>query len=365
MEKNNTQVLEGDQLIHDFFNDVKQEPEKEEVPVVDVNKFFDEESTPVKEENTDTEPQKKQENTTDTTIDPQVGFYTSLVKELILDGSWEDISIELEEGQEPVSISQFEEITPDLFKQLWNTQQAAKDQKLQEEYISVKGLDETTRKMIELKKSGGDIKELLHVEAEIVHPLKGYDLENEAVQEWLIRQKYTALGWKPKHIDDEIKELRENLQLDIEAKKIIEEVDKNFDTKVSEKLKAQEEQNRLFQEEQKQFRKKMTEEFRGFEIKKDTLITSLVNASTKTDENGLTEAEKAFFELKEKDPKHFAEVVFLMMNKEGYNEFKGVKIKNQVNIDNAKKVFKLAPKASAAAIKQSTDKTNVVEEFFK
>lgn len=360
VEKNTTEVLSGNAL-EAFFNGDEQTPAPTTTePVVENIESFFEQTPPVNQEppqEPNNEPAPPKEETASTFN------YKDLVAEFIEDGDWIDGEIELEEGQEPVSISDLAEITPEMFRLLKAEQKRLKEEQLNTDYVSVKGLDDTTKRMLEIKRAGGDITELLKVEAQHVHPLKGLDLDSEQTQENLVRQRLKFQGLSARTIEEEIKYFKENLTLDLEAKKVIDEVNANFDNIVKGEEEKALAHNAQVLEEQKTFKKSMTETFRKFELK-DTLIKNLVDQTAKYDDNGLTEADKMFFAAKD-NPELFAEVVFLLSNKQAYDEFKGVKIKNEVKKDTIKTIFKLNPKTSTAPSATPKAKLNPVDEFFQ
>lgn len=351
-EKNNAEIL-SENAIQAFFNNTENtvEPPKEPEQQVEVDAFFN---------NTDTPPAKEEVQVPAKEVVNDKNFYHDIIKEYIEDGEWEDGEVQLTEDSEPILLSELKDVTPELFKELRRQQKELKEEKFKSDYISVQGLDETTKELIRLKKAGGDITPLLEVETKHVNPLLNLDIEDEKVQEWLLVQKYQSQGIEPEFIEARINKFKENLQLDLEAKKIAQEVKSNYENLVKAETEKQEAINKEIQEEQKKFRKTMTDTFRGMGLQKETLVKNLVDYTSKYDEQGLTEADRLYFGAKE-NPELFAEVVFLLSNKEAYNEFKGVKIKNTVAKETVQKIFKITPKASSSPANTPKD---AVQEFF-
>lgn len=339
MEQNQTpQIVEAKNL-DEWFEKAGQEEVQQQEVVKTLESVFEEEKKPI-EEKTPIVAEEKETIIVDDKLTNQVKF-------LVEKGYWEDYDIEVEDPQtgekKLVPILDLP-MTPELFEQLELAQKEKKTEDLNSKYISVEGLDDTTKKMIELKKAGGDITQLLQAEAEFVNPLKDLDLDNEQHQEYLVRQRLSLnQDLDNIDIDNKIKRLKENLTLDIEAKKIAEEVQERFDGFVEEKkqeyLKKLEDQK----EEQKVFRKTISETYKGFQIKNENLVKALVDKASKTDEYGLSETDKAYFEAKQK-PELFAKVNFLLTNEEAFNEFMGVKIKNKVALETTKAILRLSPK---------------------
>lgn len=353
---NSADILDSKSALDNFFSDSPEVKEEIQEPKETLTEFF---SEVPKEEVIET-PAPIEENKP-INEQPTISLYSNIVKEFLEEGDWEDVELELEEGQDPVKLSEIQNITPELFKEIKAIQKSMKEEDFNSKYISVDGLDETTRKMIELKKQGGDLTPLLQVEQQHVHPLKNLNLDDENVHEMLVRQKYNHQGIDPDLVDLKIQKLKDNLQLDLEAKKVIDEINTNFDSIVQEKLEEQKKINTQIQEEQKKLRTTITKTYREFGLK-DSLVKNLVDNATKWDENGLTEVDKIYFAAKD-NPELFAEVVFLLSDKEGYNQYKGVKIQNKVNTDTIRKIHRINP--SVSTVKPQIKNQNPVEEFFE
>ena len=365
-EKNQSQVLQNvsmDALFDDAPPTVELTSKVEEVKLP-LDNLFEE----VKVDDNKAPEVKKQTEEVKTNESPQVNVYVDKVKEWIEEGFWEDVDIEIENEageKELVPITDIKDLTPELFAQIKEQQNELKKQDLDSKYVSVEGLDDRTKKMIELKKAGGDLSELIQQEVQYVNPLNGLDLDDERIQEHLIRQKYNSLGWKPKHIEAEIEELREAMTLDLEAKKIIGEINTNFDKVVEQKREEQLNQIEEAKKSQKEFKKTMVEAFRSLDLKNDNLVKSLVEATANYDEYGLAEIDKAFFEAKSSNPELFAKVAFLLTDEKAFGEFSGVKIKNKANTEVLRKVLSISPKATNLASAEPKKKlTGTMDDLF-
>ena len=359
-KSNSPEILSGNALENFFSNpDSTVETEVvEEITDENLTSFFDsktEDFVPAEKEPTPT----PKETVVET---PKNNFYSDLVKEYLEEGEWKDLELVLKEGEEPVALSDLKDITPEVFRQVRAAQKQMKEEEINSDYISVKGLDETKKKMIELAKAGGDVRELVQVETDFVHPLKDLNLDDEKVQEAIVRQKL-ATQMPAKYIEAEIKDLKDNLLLDVEAKKVVDEVNTNFDKLVETKKSEQLAQIQSIKDEQKEFRKKMTETFRSLELK-DTLVKDLTDKTSKFDENGIAEVDKMYFQAKE-NPEFFAKVAFLLSDEKAFNEFQGVKIKNNVTKEAIKTILKITPKTSTNSAVTPAKKGDEIEQFFQ
>jgi hypothetical protein len=363
--ENETKVLEGDALL-DFFNKengVVAQPEKTD----SLESHFENENANL--EITPQAPAAPIEEVIPPAAAPKVesskpSVYTDLIKEYIEDGEWEDGAIEIEDDKGEiitVNLLDLTDISPEQFRQIKAGQKALKDEELKTKYISKEGIDENTLKILEIKKAGGDTRELFQIQAELVNPLDNLDLDDERVHEYLVRQRLsTNPDLDQDDINNKVSKMKANFTLDTEAKKIISEVNTNFGLAIEEKKKEHLALVAKVQEEQKAFKKQMTQTYKDLKLN-DNLVKNLVENTSKFDEYGLTNVDKAFFEAK-KNPELFAKIAYLILDEKGFNEFQGVKIKNDVTKETIKTIFKISPKASNAS--PSTQEGSL-EKFFE
>lgn len=371
MDSNETKVLEGDDLMN-FFNqeEAKENPGgKTPTTVEDYFKSTDDEGEPAPKaaEPTQAEPapaEPKEAKVKEEAPAVKTSVYTDLIKEYIEDGDWEDGAIEIEDENgetQTVNLLDLTEVTPEQFRQIKAGQKALKDEEFKSKYISKEGIDENTLKIIELKKAGGDTRELFQMQAELVNPLDRLDLDDERVHEYLVRQKLSANpDLDADDIDNKIKKLKANFTLDSEAKKIIGEVNHNFGLAIEQRQREHAEAVEKIQAEQKDFKKQMSQTYKDLKLS-DSVVKNLVENTAKFDEYGLTNVDKAFFEAK-KNPELFAKIAYLILDEKGFNELQGVKIKNDVKKETIKTIFKISPKSTKANI-STGDRT--LEEYFE
>lgn len=364
MENQNPTIVPANSL-DDWFDKVATTEETTPVVETKIEDLFDKKEEVPSEEKK--EEKKEELKLPETKVEEKNTTLSNQVKFLIDKGYWEDYDVEVQDPEtgetKLVPITELD-ITDEVFEQLEQAQKDKKEEDFKSKYVSVEGLDETTKKMIELKKSGGDITPLLQAEAEFVSPISKLNLEDEGHQEYLVRQR---LSLNPDldqvDIDNKIKRLKENLTLDIEAKKIADDVTEKFNTWVEEKNKEHLARVEALKEEQKQFTKTIRDTYKGFDIKNENLLKGLVEKATKTDEHGLTEVDKAYFDAK-KNPELFAKVNFLLTNEDAFNEFMGIKIKNKVSIETAKNILKLSPKMAKQVEDKKQQSGSEIDKFF-
>lgn len=362
-KKNQTTVLEGNSL-EAFFTEAPKETETLE----DKNDLFNR-VEPSKQIQTEEEEEEIKQNIPPQTPpiqnQPNSYYYDNVVKDYIESGDWDDMVVETEVDGETVEkpLSEIENIDKDTFHQIRSEIKKLKDEEFNEKYISVEGLDETTKKMVELKRKGGDISSLIQAEVKHVHPLKGLDLDDEKVHEGLLRQKLTYQGIDEDVIHQTIAKYKKDLVLDKKASEIIEEINTNFDGYVEAESQRQLKEIEATKEKQKEFRKTMSETIKGLDIKEEKIVKSLLDSATKIDSEGLSQVDKAFFEAKQ-NPNLFAKITFLLTDEELYDKHMGVKIKNKANLDTVKKVLSLK-KRSTSEKPKTIKKEKGLDAFFE
>lgn len=290
-----------------------------------------------------------------------------LVKRYLEDGYWQDVTVQIqtEEGLKEVSLSEMDNVDEETFSQLKEAQDKLRTEEFDQKFISKEGLDEKTLKLIEIARNGrfDEIQDLLKIQTEIVHPLQGLDTSDEKVQEWIVAQTLKNQGADDIVISNTIKQYKENLILDQKAEAVVQQIDRMYNEQVDNKLKEVEEAKIKEKENQKLFKKSVSDEYKKLGIK-ETLQKSLIESATKYDEFGLSQTDKLYFEAK-KDPQFFADLNFFLNNRDAYNEFKGVKIANEVNKRNFITIVKSDKKVASTLVETKKDdsKENPLNRF--
>ena len=165
----------------------------------------------------DLEKEKKKsehkEPETKITLDDSDNTYLDFVKEKLDSGEWEDLVIEDEDGNE-VRLSELKDIDKDTFKALEKEIKTQKDTEFKEKYVSVDGLDEVKKRLINIVKEG-DLelaKALFQNPAALKEPYQGYDSNNDEHNEDVLDFYYQkALGHSPKEAAALVKAAKEDL----------------------------------------------------------------------------------------------------------------------------------------------------------
>jgi hypothetical protein len=273
-----------------------------------------------------------------------------LIEDLLKDGDWDDILLEDDNGEQ-IQLSKMKGIDRNRYRDIKAIQDQIKKESLSEKYVSIDGLDDTTKKLIQVKKEGGDIRPFLQYEVETLHPLQGLDLSNEYDQERLVYNKYlNQLGDSDAAIA-QVEHLKKTFKLDIVANQIAESVDKIYKEEVEKELESIKLQKAKDLELEKDTKKQLIAQYKEMGVN-EKVAKNL--SETISNKDGWSEADRLFFEAK-KDPKLFSEIIYLLKDKKGYEEIKGVKIANNINL----KTFKLVSstkKIASENVPQEEDK---------
>lgn len=279
-----------------------------------------------------------QEPETKITLDNSDNTYLDIVKEKLDSGEWEDLVIEDEDGNE-VRLSELKDIDKDTFKALEKEIKTQKDTEFKEKYVSVDGLDEVKKRLINIVKEG-DLelaKALFQNPAALQEPFQGYDADNddhnEDVLDWYYQK---ALGHSPKEAAALVKAAKEDLTLDVKAQKIVEYQRNQF----YENLKNREQQilaeKAKEQETLKEYRKNLAAELKQ-EGLSENLTRKFVDVATKTDKTGNYEIDSIYDEWMS-DPKKAKELIYFMLDKENYLKKVTSSVKKDVQLDTLKRI---------------------------
>lgn len=341
-DKNQKNVL----TFEDFFNmssdDQKIETETEDVLAQQIAEEItppkpeEEENKSAEEEEIKPEPKSQEEPPQP----PAPSAYEELLKDYIEAGEWEDAVVEID-GEE-IQLSELKGVDKDTFLQIKNTQAEIAKEKTKDKYVDVDGLDETTLKLIDIKKKGGDISSLLQYEVENIHPLQGLDLENENTQMYLLFEKYKSQGMDEEAAKRQLAYDKENFQLDTKAGKVIDEINNSYKAMVSAQAEEQSKKVREIEEANRELAKNVREFYKTFEIK-ETSIKRFTDTATKKDKQGNTKLD-SLLEQAKKDPEKLAKLAFFLEDEKGFLEFNGAKQKNKQNLRTIKLVTQTGKK---------------------
>ena len=264
--------------------------------------------------------------------------YLDIVKERLDSGEWEDLVIEDEEGNE-VKLSELKDIDKDTFKALEKEIKTQKDTEFKEKYVSVDGLDEVKKRLINIVKEGDlDLaKALFQNPAALQEPFQGYDNDNDDHNEDELDWYYQkGLGHSPKEAAALVAAAKEDLTLDLKAQKIVEYQRNQFYTNLKNREQQIIAEKAREQETIKEYRKNLASELKQ-EGLSENLTRKFVDVATKTDNTGNYEIDTIYDEWMS-DPKKAKELIYFMLDKDNYLKKVTANVKKDVQLDNLKRI---------------------------
>lgn len=270
--------------------------------------------------------------------------YKSIALKYIENGTWsEDLSVEDEEGN-PVYVKDLKNIDEDTFFQL---DKAVKDLTAEEnknKFVSLDGVDERRKNIIEIVKSGGDLKEIFASEEaiqEYINPFSTLDLENDKVLE----RVYLNALMKHNKLDADtaqtvVDKAKKDLTLDSKVKTYIDQYTESFDKYVEQKKTEVLESKKLEVEAQKEFKKSLMEQYKSYDLK-DTLARKLASSAV-TKKGDEFEIDTVYAEKME-NPEEAAELILFLTDKKAYLDFKMKDTKLEEN-KKTRRLVKILPR---------------------
>lgn len=286
---------------------------------------------------------------------PTNNFYLNLVRKNIEKGHFEDVLIS--NGEEEVKLSEMEDLTEEEYYEILEDQKALKEEDIKEKYVSVDGLTEEKKLILDIVKNGGDLKTIFQSEQELQKPFDealGWDLDNEKHLEAIVYQNYLNLGHSEQRAALLLNADKKELVLDTKAKEIVDFHQENFKNKLeainSELLKEkQEEQSRI-----KDFRSALSKKYKEEQIP-DALIKRMVDSATIETDNGF--AIDDLYEQAMQNPEQAAELIFFLTDRKKFLEKAGFKSKVEANTETLRTIKRIPKDREKQATKETEDKS--------
>lgn len=206
---------------------------------------------------------------------------TNFIKSNIKDGKWQDLEIEDPEGN-IVKVSDMEDISEDMFNLIYQEQEKIKQESFEKDYLSVKGLTEVQRSLIDLVKVGGEsVAETIKNNPDSVNPLfYNEDLQSEESQIRVFVQDYMMKGVSQQDAENLAKMKMDSGDLYGEAHEIKTKHYNNFIKEVEDVKASILEQQKQSAEQEKIYKKDLKQTFleNGYNPAK---VDKLVETATK------------------------------------------------------------------------------------
>jgi len=309
---NNFEDLSFSQLVEMSNFELEDEtPNNEEVEITLENK---EEKEEVKEEAKLEPPVLEKE--TEITLAPQASIYSELAKEKLASGEWEDVLVEID-GEEK-KLSELTNVDKETYQGILESFKAEQDDKLKSNYVSVKDLNDTQKALINIIKTGDldKAKELFDNPQQLQEPFQGYDNDNDTHNEQVLGWYYRQQGHSEKEVSVLLQAAKEDLTLDTKASRIVEFQKNQFHENIKNQEQAVQKEKLAEQEKIKSYRKDLMTEFKSEEMT-EGIAKKFVDVATKYNQDGDLEIDTIYDEWMS-DPKKAKELIYFMLDKDGY-----------------------------------------------
>lgn len=297
----------------------------------------------------------------------QTSDYSKRLKDLIKDGIIENFAINLKvdgEDQE-VFLEDINDLTEEGYKGILEGWRSAQKEDINSKYVSVEGLDETTKKLIEIKRSGGDITEIIRENVTAIDQLTQLkeNIDQEQIQINIVAHSLQQQGIKPTVIQAQINALIEEGVLENEANTILDSHLSVHQNAIEQKRVSEAQRVEQEKEDLKNTRKDLSAKYKEMGLP-ENISKVLIDNATKLDADKISNTDKLYFEAI-KDPQRYAEINFLLNNPEAFKKYVTSPAVTKSKIENAKTMFTVninktnKPRASASTLE------DVAEEIIK
>jgi len=271
-------------------------------------------------------------------FDTKPNQYATLAKRLIERGDWEDAEVEDSEGN-VVKLSELTDLDEDYYLSILESQKTKQQEEIKEKFVSVEGLDENQKKLINIIKEKGDLRQIFQTPDLVKRPFEeadGWDIDDESHQSTIVFRQYLANGNDEDQAKLLVEKDKKDSVLDEKAKRIVDFHQSNYDKTVAEAEKAVQAERIKEQEDIKKYRSELSKLYKEQGIQ-DVTAKKLIDLATKENKEGMMEVDRLYNEVME-DPKRAQELIYFLADKENYLKLKAVDSKRKDNIETFKTI---------------------------
>jgi hypothetical protein len=261
-----------------------------------------------------------------------------------------------EEGNEIEVALDEVEIDEDTFKEIVKSKLEEIKEEAAKDKISVKGISDFTRDLIEIDRNGGDINELIKVKESFSDPLDELDLTTEEGQIKAIYLRMMAGGQDEDTIRRLIKSYKADGELEEIALRAEQELRSAMQQQVERAKQAAIENAERRKTLLKSYKKDIKENLSDFELN-ENIKNKIVQLATKEDDNGRFEIDTIYYAHRE-DPKKAARLALFLLDEQEYiNQVTNEAVKN-TKLNTAKKLKIVTGSARTTAGPTLKENTN-------
>lgn len=380
MEINDTNIINDDDFLKDIFKDIQHQETKPEIVENEIDKILlgennQDDNTPPKGENTDTDNPNPDDNqgqpAEEVIVEPvkQTRFGArDTISSLIENDIWVDMPIKYNDKEyENISdLLEKEKPSKELFDLLSVAQKNYRESQIKESYVKVGDKDSIKAKLVSAILDDADYKELLEYNKEVVEPLQKIDFATiehgkEMAEEFVKQCLVDIDNYHPDSIDAVVAKLNKDFRLIEKAeeyqKVTIEKFNEEIERRRTEKIEADRAQAELTKEEIKSLKQELKSQ--GID---DKFANQILKLRFTKDESGKFHYENHIVDKIKKDKSFEARLMHFLLNEE---DFIG-KVNSKVKTDTTKKYLELisaTPKeGGSTATKQSPNNLQIDDE---
>ncbi len=263
------------------------------------------------------------------------------INKIVTEVNGEDVEVSIDEV----------EIDEEAFQLILKSGLQKEKEDVSKDKISVEGVSDYTKKLIEIEKNGGDIQDLVDIKKYYVDPLAKLDMETVDGQRQALYLLHKSQGLTDEVSERLIKSYEAESILDSESEKAAAELkdsaDKYLEAKRVQVLKDIEDKK----EKLKVFKKDLKENIASsFELN-DTTKAKLVDLTTNVNKEGKYEIDNLYLSFRQ-DPKKSAKLALFLADMEEYDK----QVSNKKLIEEKVKTGKLIKIAKDTETKSETQK---------
>lgn len=247
----------------------------------------------------------------------------------------------------------------DLDEETFKLINQAKIDELKEEAvkdkISSEGVSDFTKKLIEIDKNGGDVKELLQIRSNFLDPLEGLDVNSVEDQREIVYLRNMAAGLDEDSTLRLIKSYEEEGTLANVAEDSYNKLREAIDKKLEDELRISQENKNKAEENFKKYTSDLKEELKKFELK-DSAKKKIVDFATTIKDNGKLAIDEVYNEWR-MNPQKASMLALFMLDEEEFISQLTSKAVRETQLNAAKKL-KIIPKSNSSIEVQKTPASN-------
>ena len=223
--------------------------------------------------------------------------------------------------------------------------------------ISSEGVSDFTKKLIEIDKNGGDVKELLQIRSSFLDPLDGLDISNVEDQREVVYLRNMAAGLDEDSTIRLINSYEQEGTLANVAEDSFNKLRDAIDKKLEDELRISQDNKKKAEDNFKKYASDLKEELKKFELK-DTAKKKIVDFATTIKENGKLAIDEVYNEWRMNPEKASMLALFMLDEEEFISQLTKTAVR-ETQMNTARKL-KIIPKSNSSFEISKTPSSNKI-----